>query len=246
MSKDQLNNQAHFVQSSRRSISLQVDTNKLHTYLSYMNASTDDLDNQFIGDTIKLAENRTRALSKYLCLDCETTPQGMIECKGTSLFLPPANLDNQAISVDRCVIFACTIGMDYERLLNQSSISSPLQTMILDACGSALVESLADIVEAEISDKALKEGLYAGQRRSPGYAGLDFGLTSSILKVLQADTTLGITTTTSGFMLPRKSITAIIYLFSSKEEARSLRYSCDNCTQYSRCKLRCFGKRCYT
>ncbi len=230
--------------TSGKPIHLQVDRKRLCTYLSYSGINMDLIHEQQLEETIMLAEESAHALSKYLYLDCKVASNGKIECLHTSLTLPAIPHQNYT-SLKQCALFACTIGAEYERLLQRLSMTSALQTLIADSCGSTLVESLADMIEDHIAKDARKRGLYAGQRLSPGYQELDLELSSRILEIVHADTTLGIISNTSKIMIPRKSITAIMYFFSSKQEAHMMRYSCDNCSQYSTCIIRKQGKRCY-
>ena len=102
-------------------------------------------------------------------------------------------------------VFASTLGVGVDRLLNRLSALSAAEFFITDALASSLAEALMN--EAE---KRVKGDLLCKPRFSPGFG--DFGLEHqpAILDLVNAGRLLGITTNKAYLMSPMKSVTAIM------------------------------------
>ena len=105
----------------------------------------------------------------------------------------------------RAYIFAVTLGIGVDRLIRTKSVLSPSEGFILDAIGSALAESAADVAERKIHT-----GKRARPRFSPGYADFSLSHQREILALFDSEKNIGITLLDSGLMIPQKSITAVV------------------------------------
>ena len=114
------------------------------------------------------------------------------------------------------------------------------RAVILDACGSALVEKGCDEAERDIAVRF--PGLYLTDRFSPGYGDLPLSLQPGICAVLDAERRVGIHVTPSFLMNPSKSVTAVIGL-SDKPQMARIR-GCAWCAMRETCTLRKGGKTC--
>ena len=85
-------------------------------------------------------------------------------------------------------------------------------------------------------------GLTAGGRFSPGYGDLPLEVQPAIVKVLKADRRLGMMPTDGGFVVPTKSVTALVGLFAAPR-GNDL-HACDLCMARERCALRKAGTTC--
>lgn len=104
------------------------------------------------------------------------------------------------------VIFAATLGADFDRLLNLKQVTSPTEALILDALGSAAIEGVCDGAELILKEK------FGGEltpRFSPGYGDLDISFQKDITDILKAKKNIGLTLNDSLMMIPTKSVTAI-------------------------------------
>lgn len=115
------------------------------------------------------------------------------------------NLYKNLQGCNSAIILAVTAGIGVDRLLGRLNMLSQSKHFITDALSSAAVESFCDYVNQAIDDKYETK-----PRFSPGYGDLPLEIQPSILKLLSADKTLGITLNNSLLMTPVKSITAII------------------------------------
>ena len=105
----------------------------------------------------------------------------------------------------RAYRFAVTLGIGVDRLIRKRSVLSPSEGFILDAIGSALAESAADVAERKIHT-----GKRARPRFSPGYADFSLSHQREILALFDSEKNIGITLLDSGLMIPQKSITAVV------------------------------------
>ena len=112
--------------------------------------------------------------------------------------------------------------------------------VILDACGSAWVESGCDAAEREIA--ARFPGQYLTDRFSPGYGDLPLALQSAVLAALDAQRRLGIQLSGSFLMPPSKSVTAVIGVSDTPQPARVR--GCGYCAMREKCDYRKGGTTC--
>ena len=103
------------------------------------------------------------------------------------------------------IVFAVTLGLEVDRLLNRLDLLSTSRHFITDAISSAMAESYCDYV-----NQMLSRDFKTKPRFSAGYGDLSLEIQSDVLRVLSADKTLGITLNQSLLMTPVKSITAIM------------------------------------
>ena len=115
------------------------------------------------------------------------------------------------------VLFAATIGVQAERLMQREAKLHPAMGMILDAVGSAAVEAYCDRLEEVLRRTAEPAGWYLRERYSPGYGDLSLAVQNEFLQILDAFRKIGIGLTDRRMMVPSKSVTAIIGLSRTKE-----------------------------
>ena len=112
----------------------------------------------------------------------------------------------------------------------------------LDGFGGAYVEAGCNAAEREIAAKL--PGKYLTDRFSPGYGDLPLDVQSPLLALTDATRRLGVTLSESNLMNPLKSVTAVIGLSDTPQQARIR--GCDFCAMRTRCNLRKAGKTCGT
>ena len=143
-------------------------------------------------------------------------------------------------SSENIILMAVTLGREIEMLTRKYSFSDLARSVILDATASAGVESLANDINEELSK--IYKPMYLTDRFSPGYGDLPISVQKNFLNLLNAEKDLGITTTGSGIMVPRKSITAIIGIADSKQPRRRL--GCESCRLFMECESIKRGETC--
>ena len=159
---------------------------------------------------------------------------------GTSLLLSGQTAQRMLSQCGQAVLLACTLGTKFDAMVRSAQARDMARAVILDACGSALVEQGCDEAERDIA--ARFPGLYLTDRFSPGYGDLPLSLQPAICGLLDAERRVGIHVTSSFLMNPSKSVTAIIGL-SNKPQIARIR-GCAWCAMRDTCTLRKGGKSC--
>lgn len=122
------------------------------------------------------------------------------------------NSKNLAKNLKGCrkvVVFAATIGIDFDRIIAKYSRLSPAKALIFQAIGSERAEALCDVFCDELAEQ-LNQKLRP--RFSPGYGDLPLDLQRDIFSVLDCERKIGITLNDSLLMSPSKSVTAFVGL----------------------------------
>lgn len=164
----------------------------------------------------------------------------MIEESGNlaSTVFSPKGEDVRAMlcGCDEAVLLAATLGAQSERMLLRCQSLDPSQAVLLDAVLSAAIEAVCDEREAALRSELALEGLYLTDRFSPGYGDMPLGQTREICEVLRADRAIGLAVSSSGIMIPRKSVTAIMGV--SKTPVKRRETGCLVCAMRETCALR--------
>lgn len=188
-----------------------------------------------------LAALQARVRPRYTCQvwDLERQPEG-IRLAGTDVLLRGDTAARMLETCDRAALLACTLGTRFDQLLNAAQARDMARAVVLDACGSALVEQRCDGAEAELS--ARLPGVFFTDRFSPGYGDLPLEVQRPLCAALDTQRRLGLYVTESLLLNPVKSVTAVIGLSDRPQMARIR--GCAYCRMRDRCALRKGGKHC--
>lgn len=176
----------------------------------------------------------------YRYFDLELESDGF-RVAGTDLLLRGRTVETMLAQCRRCVLLACTLGAEFDAMLRREQIRDMSRAVMLDACGSAWVESGCDAAEAEVR-AALPEGLYLTDRFSPGYGDLPLEHQHAICALLDTERRIGLHVTNSCLLNPMKSVTAIIGIADQPQMARIR--GCGFCSMRKTCQLRKGGTHC--
>ena len=190
---------------------------------------------------VSAAAGRIQERPRYLYRVMELTRQdGVPFLPQISMELPGKTAKTLLEDCSQVVLLACTLGLSFDAFLAREQARSMAAAVILDACGSALVEQGCDEAEAEIASRF--PGYYFTDRFSPGYGDLPLSLQKDLCAALDAQRRLGIYLNVSMLMTPQKSVTALIGL-SRKPQMARIR-GCAYCSMREHCSLRKGGKHC--
>lgn len=145
------------------------------------------------------------------------------------------SITNHLINCHHVALLAVTIGTAIEdQITSDFSSGNYTAGLLLDAAATAAVENLADQVNSLIDSLAVKAGYTTTWRFSPGYGDWDITIQQALLLTLNA-TIIGLVTTKSMMLSPRKSITAAIGLHPNDSNCSQgiSKITCANCTQLS-------------
>lgn len=137
-------------------------------------------------------------------------------------------------------VLVCTLGLRFEQHCRACQARDMTRALMLDACGSALVEHGCDQAEGEIQHSFPHAHLT--ERFSPGYGDLPLNLQPAICTALDSRRRLGVHVSPACMLTPQKSVTAIIGLADAPQPARIRGCAC--CALRAQCMLRKEGHSC--
>lgn len=127
------------------------------------------------------------------------------------------------------VVFAATIGIGIDRLIQKYSKTEISKAVWMQAIGAERIEALCDLFCKDIQEKEQPRGFYTRPRFSPGYGDLSITLQQNIVQVLDCYRKIGIALNESLLMTPSKSVTAIVGL--GKGACKQDKNNCQSCEQ---------------
>lgn len=222
----------------------QVNKAEMLRYLGYTGQNVDGALDGRIDELCRLCETESAPGFLFRLFPVQETSDG-VRLKGTSLLLTGENICEHLHGARMCAVMACTLGLANESALHRLQAKSPTDAALFSAAGSSLVECVADACEAAVAEQAARQGLRTNWRFSPGYGDLPLALQTKIVRVLQADTKLGMTPTDSHMLIPAKSVTAFIGLFDKTYIPESIKLGCAGCACSDHCSLRAAGSPCH-
>lgn len=138
------------------------------------------------------------------------------------------------------ILMAATLGSEGEMLLRRSQVRNMGDAVILDAAASAAVENICDNLCEDLAEQFAPR--YLTDRFSPGYGDFPFSQQRDFFEVLDITRKIGVSLSESGFMLPQKSVTALIGVSDLPQPHRHR--GCADCVRYEICELRKEGTHC--
>jgi len=124
------------------------------------------------------------------------------------------------------VFFAATLGAAIDRLIASLSLSSMEKALIYDAYASAYIEQKCDEAQKLIFESELC-GYENLSRFSPGYGDLSLEYNDVIIDLVNAQKLIGVTSTQTYLLVPKKSIVTIFGLSDKNNINES--HKCEKC-----------------
>ena len=107
----------------------------------------------------------------------------------------------------RVILFAATVGLEIDRLINKYGSISPVKALVMQAIGAERIESLCDKFCADIEKEF---NVATNPRFSPGYADLELSVQKEIFRHLECEKRIGLYLNNAYSLSPSKSVTAFI------------------------------------
>ena len=166
-------------------------------------------------------------------------PAGGVDLTGTSLTLAGADIRAHLAGGSALVLMAATLGVGVDNLIKRYESADLTRSLILDACATALIESVCDEAEAELRRQAEREGKGLTGRYSPGYGDLPLDVQPRFAAVLDTGRRIGLCCSETNILIPRKSVTAVMGILDQPpDRAPSPASACGSGTG-SGCGRRC-------
>ncbi len=130
-----------------------------------------------------------------------------VTIKGDVAIFPQFSVQSSGLSENlkgakSVLIFAATLGVDIDRLINRYSSISPTKALLCDAFAGERIEALCDAFVSSIPA--------AATRFSPGYGDLPLAVQRDVFTLLGCEKNIGLTLNESLTMSPSKSVTAFV------------------------------------
>lgn len=152
--------------------------------------------------------------------------EGGTRLTGTDVVLPGRTAGKMLSASHGAALLVGTLGFSFEALLRRVSAADMARAVILDACGSAFLETVLD--EAENGIRSALPGKYLTDRFSPGYGDLPLSLQPGILSALGGEKRTGVHVNEAFMLAPSKTVTAVIGIADTPQKARVR--GCGSCT----------------
>lgn len=137
------------------------------------------------------------------------------------------NLSKNLTGCEQVVIFAATLGIQVDLLVERYVKLQISQGVIMQAVAAAMIEQFCDTCQETIRQQMEQQGWYLRPRFSPGYGDFALEHQRDVISVLQCPKKIGLTLTDSLLMAPTKSVTAVIGLSRTKQPCH--RHGCEVC-----------------
>jgi len=166
----------------------------------------------------------------------------VLRLQGTNVALAGEDILVHLEGADQCVLMAVTMGAPIETAIRRAQVADMALAVILNATADAAVEQICNSLQSEIGDWAKMESLCLGGRFSPGYGDMPLSQQEEICNLLHTARRIGVSVTSQYLLTPRKSITAVLGLYSGQIARRWT--GCTACLARDNCVLRKAGRTC--
>lgn len=184
---------------------IEIPAKSVARYLGLGKSSPDEALFSLIGACIPEFRRAARFAACYLELPVSISENGV---DFGAFFAPGKSLGKHMTGCDRAIVFAATAGMETELQRKRAAVLSPARALVLDAVGTAAIESFCDRLCALWAGESPARRLRP--RFSPGYGDLPLDVQGPLLALLDAGRNAGIALTQALLMLPQKSVSAIV------------------------------------
>jgi len=168
-----------------------------------------------VNDYIENYHNLIDFSCSYIIRDIESVQENRVNIEN-SITLTSKVISQLLKRCEEVAIFVLTIGNHLEDMVAYlAEHGLVLQATVLDAIGSDAAEQMAVFVEERIRNIASSLGLSISRRFSPGYCDWDVDQQEMIFRALNGNSA-GVRLTEEYLMLPRKSMSGIIGIGSSR------------------------------
>jgi len=177
-------------------------------YLGYGRHAVDERTNQLITASFEELESVVRERFIYRIFDLELFDQELLKLEHFQI--RSKHLVKNMTGCRRAVIFAATLGIETDLLIQKTVIGDVAKAAVMQACAATRMEELCDRIEMAVRKRVEPDGCRLRPRFSPGYGDLSLEYQKEILVILEASKKIGVTVTDSYMLTPTKSVTAFI------------------------------------
>ena len=200
------------VRKTYKASEIEIDPHEVLRYLGYKKDLVTAEDLAQVEGFLPEARTAMKPAACWGRFDVELLPGDVIrfpygEVKSADL---ARNLRGGTSTCTEIFIFAATIGLDYDRLVQRARISSMAKASFLNAIGAAAVENVCDQLNEELRQLAAGESKTLRPRYSAGYGDFTLENQRGIFDLLTPSKYIGLTLKDNLIMVPEKSVTAVV------------------------------------
>lgn len=178
---------------------------------------------RYLGFGSEKPDSRTKELAESCLKELESTASPRFFSRAFPLrFLSDGEMDFTCFTVksqnlrknlegcEQVVLFAATLGLGPDQLIRRYSLTQMSRAAVMQAASAAMIEAWCNEENERLRREYAAGGYFLHPRFSPGYGDFSLEYQTVLLRVLEAEKTVGITLTDSLLMMPSKSVTAVI------------------------------------
>lgn len=207
---------------------IEIDKKEVLRYLGY---GKNDADDKTLKRIEQLCQELKKDLSLKVCYEkypVKKEKDGL--CFGT-IKTKSQDLIKNLKGCCEVVVFVATIGIGTDRVIGKYASVSPLDAVICQAIGAAIIEEWCDMFCAKLK----AENQFLRPRFSPGYGDFLVENQEEIFKMLDVSRKIGVTLTESMQMVPTKSVSAVVGI--TGEDTGCEEHGCELCAK-TNCQYR--------
>lgn len=204
-----------------------LNRKEIFRYLGYGAKEPDTMTQTIIDEVLSKLLHEITPKSIYRLCDCRIENDSVFI---GDLEIKSRNLAGNLAQCSTAALFAATLGVEADKLLQRYEVINMAQASMAQACGAACIEAYCNLVQEEIRLDAQKKSgvpLFIRPRFSPGYGDLPLETQIDIFRVLDCTKRIGLTLTQSLLMYPTKSVTAFIGFTNNPNNCHIEK--CQNC-----------------
>lgn len=215
-----------------------IDKSEVLRYLKIKKQPDPETD-RLIDQCIKECEEKAAPKHIYKICELSFNKTGVV---AGGFQLPGEDIKNHLSGCSKAVLMAATLGIGIDSLINFYSVRDIGRSIVLDACATALIESVCDECEEIIKLRVEKSDINITTRYSPGYGDLPIEIQQNFINVLDTPRKIGLYCNQNSILIPRKSVTAIIGLGEKTRDFGAGKNGCNNCNLARDCSYRKDGQ----
>lgn len=210
-------------------------------YLGHRGQKLDGITEKMIDETIEEIGDLLRERSIYKEYNLRKSKGGLF-LEGTNLYLPGEDIKRHLSRSKTCFLMAVTLGHEVDRKIRYYEKVNMTKALILDATATAFIEKLSYEIYNKIESNLIEDNKKITERYSPGYGDLPIELQNEFLRTLDSQRMIGLTTTSTSILIPRKSVTAIVGVIDY--DGIKLKKNCRDCNSFKTCNFSREDKTC--
>lgn len=209
-----------------------VNRREIYRYLGYRGNMPDEIVRCMVEDVLQELLRAVKPRNLYQSYECKVQDNEVRlwnEAQDGVVVFGSKKLADNLAQCDKVILFAATLGIEADKLLQRYEVINITKASVVQACGAACMEAYCNLVQEQIRNQYLKKRLYLRPRFSPGYGDLPLETQKIVFDCLQCTKRLGLTLTDSLLMYPTKSVTAFIGITKNKQGCHIAKCStCEN------------------